>query len=951
MLEKSRMAGSFTLLHTTSKGTSMPTTSRFRLRSLLTAAVAGLLVSTIPTAMAADAQPADHVVINEAYVNGGSAGASYLNKFVELYNPTDQSVSLDGWSLQYRSYSGTSPFGGIVNLTGAIAAGGHYLIQGNANSTNGETLPVPDATTGASWSGNANGGTLVLSNSTSAMTGTGDLAGATGVVDLLGYRASNTFEAAATQVQATVAQSMGRTGYADTQNNAADFGLATPTPCNTDGCATEPDPDPDPEPPSDVTIADIQGEGDTSPLDGDAVRTRGVVTATYPTGGFNGAYIQTEGTGGTIESDQHLASHGVFVYSNAFATDVQVGDFVEVAGTVSEYQGLTELSTAVDGWQRLDEAHEEVKASTVAYPGSEAGREALEGMLVAPQGSYTITDNYATNQYAEIGLAADTKPLMQPTNVARPGSLEYQDLVAYNAARSVTLDDGASINFLGNAANKATPMPWLTPTNEVRVGASVEFTENVVLDYRNNTWKLQPTAQLTSTNADEVQPATFTATRADAPEDVGGGVMLATFNVLNYFTTTGADAGCSGFYDDREGNPITVRSCGDTGPRGAANDENLERQQAKIVTAINAIDADVVSLEEIENSAAFNQDRDTALSALVDALNLRAGSDVWNFVPSPASVPANEDVIRTAFIYKTADVETVGASQILVGNAAFDNARQPLAQAFKPVGTAGDETFVVVVNHFKSKGSGSGDDADQGDGQAASNASRVRQAHALVEFADAFKSTAGTEKVFLAGDFNSYTKEDPLVVLEDAGYVNVAQTKTDEETYQFDGMIGSLDHVFASAEAFESVKGADIWNINAYESIAREYSRFNYNVTNFYDESAFRSSDHDPILVGFGEVKAVSQIAASQARPTTVKVGRTKAKIHVEVATSGLTPAGSVTIYYEGEPVGEGSLKKGATTIKLSRFTTIGPKDLSIIFHGTEDIHSAMTTVTIQVVP
>ena len=96
-------------------------------------------------------------------------------------------------------------------------------------------------------------GTLVLSDSTSAVTGTGDLAGAAGVVDLVGYRASNTFEAAATQVQATVAQSMGRAGYVDTDNNATDFSLAAPSPCNTAGCQPDPDPEPDPEPPSDVT--------------------------------------------------------------------------------------------------------------------------------------------------------------------------------------------------------------------------------------------------------------------------------------------------------------------------------------------------------------------------------------------------------------------------------------------------------------------------------------------------------------------------------------------------------------------------------------------------------------------------------------------------------------------------------------------------------------------------
>ncbi len=58
-------------------------------------------------AFAVEASPAatgtSPVVINEAYLSGGSAGAAFKNKFVELYNASDAPVSLDGWSLQYRS--------------------------------------------------------------------------------------------------------------------------------------------------------------------------------------------------------------------------------------------------------------------------------------------------------------------------------------------------------------------------------------------------------------------------------------------------------------------------------------------------------------------------------------------------------------------------------------------------------------------------------------------------------------------------------------------------------------------------------------------------------------------------------------------------------------------------------------------------------------------------------
>ena len=57
-------------------------------------------------------------------------------------------------------------------------------------------------------------------------------------------------------------------------------------------------------------------------------------------------------------------------------------------------------------------------------------------MLLAPQGDFTVADNYALNQYAEIGLAAGTQPLFAPTEVADPHDAEAVAAVeADNAAR------------------------------------------------------------------------------------------------------------------------------------------------------------------------------------------------------------------------------------------------------------------------------------------------------------------------------------------------------------------------------------------------------------------------------------------------------------------------------------------------------------------------------------
>ncbi|MDN5851615.1 MAG: ExeM/NucH family extracellular endonuclease, partial [Actinomycetia bacterium] len=596
-----------------------------------------------------------------------------------------------------------------------------------------------------------------------------------------------------------------------------------------------------------LTIAEIQGTGDATQYGGQSVTTQGVVTAAYPTGGIAGFYLQTAGTGAD-DQGEHNASDGIFVYTGDAGVSVKVGDHVEVTGVAKEYKGLTELAPGADGVTVLDEPAEAIKPAEITYPTTATDRETYEGMLLAPQGTFTVSDNYNTNYFGEFTLAAGTTPLVQPTDVAKPGSDEAEEVAADNAAREVRLDDGATIDF-SNGDDRDIPLPYLLSSKtQVRVGAPVTFDAPVILEWRYDEWRFQPTTRLTADNDESVNPVTFGETREGRPDDVGGDIQLATFNVLNYFTTTGDRLdGCS-YYRDRDGNPIGVK--GGCKARGAANRENLERQQVKIVKAINRLGADVVALEEIENSAAFGKDRDKALSRLTEALNAAPGDQQWSYVPTPSSVPPNEQVIRTAFIYRKDVVRAIGESVIL-NDEAFANARPPLAQTFRERGGARDDTFVAIANHFKSKGGdGTGDNADTGDGQGAFNGDRVRQAEALVAFADERSDAARTPSVFLMGDFNAYTQEDPMQVFYDAGYVDLGSGRTDESTYVYDGKVGSLDHILASPVAAEGVAGVDIWNINSVEPVAYEYSRYNYNATLLYDKSPFRSSDHDPIVVG-----------------------------------------------------------------------------------------------------
>ncbi len=218
------------------------------------------------------------------------------------------------------------------------------------------------------------------------------------------------------------------------------------------------------------------------------------------------------------------------------------------------------------------------------------------------------------------------------------------------------------------------------------------------------------------------------------------------------------------------------------------------------------------------------------------------------------AAPASEqDVITNAIIYRTAAVQRVGDSRALGDQSgageAFVNAREPIAQVFEPA--AGGAPFLFVVNHFKSKGWAGPwpGDADTGDGQGTSNESRVRQAQALRDWVTQIRGDV--DAVALVGDFNSYTQEDPLQVLYDAGYADAATAfGVDTASYSFQGLSGSLDHVLLNEAATARATGADIWNINSGESVALEYSRFRSHATEFYADDVYRSSDHDPVVVG-----------------------------------------------------------------------------------------------------
>lgn len=214
----------------------MKTSKRSRLLAGLLVLV--MLISLLPTAAFA-AEPTGHVVINQAYGGGGNSGAEYKNDFVELYNPTDKDVSLDGWSVQYASKTGGFNFNNITPLSGTIKAGGYYLIRMAAGNGGTKELPTPDAVGSVAMAGAEF--KVALVSSTDGIGGKSDA----NVVDFLGVGpAASEFEgtAAAPKLSNTTAAIRAEDGV-DTDDNAADFIAAAPNPRNSASNA-EPDPYP-----------------------------------------------------------------------------------------------------------------------------------------------------------------------------------------------------------------------------------------------------------------------------------------------------------------------------------------------------------------------------------------------------------------------------------------------------------------------------------------------------------------------------------------------------------------------------------------------------------------------------------------------------------------------------------------------------------------------------------
>jgi len=587
-----------------------------------------------------------------------------------------------------------------------------------------------------------------------------------------------------------------------------------------------------------ATIPEIQSSSATSPFDDQIVTTSGIVTADFQgQDQLRGFYLQDPTGDGDINT-----SDGIFVFTPS-GNDVNVGDEIELTAEVDEFFGLTELKNVAA--LSIISSGNTIAPTAVSLPETVDGElERYEGMLIEISSPMTVSQNFFLPRFGQLTLSSADEQgvegrLFQPTNLFPANSQEGQDLAASNARRVLVLDDGQDISGFGDNPD---PVPYIgNPPTVLRAGDKVSNLIGI-LDYGRinpsnppaRDYRLQPT----------VVPV-FTANnlREAIPQSTNGSLTIASFNVLNYFSTVDGNGSICG--------PQASQGC-----RGADSESELARQQAKIVSTLRAMDADIVGLIEIENNG---YGENSAIRRLVDALNQAYGEVVYDIVEPDGLSTLGGDAIAVGFIYKPAVIKPIGVAATLT-TGAFDQtltdggrSRQPLAVSFEQVDNG--EIVTAVINHFKSKRPPSqpqnnGND-DQGDGQGSWNLRRTEAANDLSAWLATNPTTIEDDDVLIIGDLNAYAEEDPLLALEANRFVDLIQRFNGDSGYSFtfDGLAGSLDHALSSPALKEQVSGVVEWHINTDEPPVLDYNE-DFNPVGYYSEDPFRSSDHDPVIVG-----------------------------------------------------------------------------------------------------
>jgi len=267
------------------------------------------------------------IVINEIMQNP-SAVADNQGEWFELYNAGSQTVDLNGWTIKD---DGSNTF--TISSSTQITAGGYLVFGINATtSTNGGVTVDYDYPNGFSL-GNGDDELVLLDGSSTEQ-------------DRVNWDGGPNFPDPTGASMALKATNLDNNVGSNWCTATTEYGTGSPnkdrgTPGAANDCPTAPD-----------EIFEVQGSGaESAHVDTDVTLEDNVVTAV----GAGGFFMQTPTSRSDSDAD---TSDGIFVLYDG-ATTINVGDQVDVTGTVKEFFAFTRIdATGMDASVTVDASNQ-----------------------------------------------------------------------------------------------------------------------------------------------------------------------------------------------------------------------------------------------------------------------------------------------------------------------------------------------------------------------------------------------------------------------------------------------------------------------------------------------------------------------------------------------------------------------------------------------------------------
>ena len=807
------------------------------------------------------------IVISQVYGGGGNTSAPFRNDFVELFNRSASTVEINNWSVQYASATGTGSFAAnpVTVISATLAPGQYLLVQLASGGAVGAALPSPDANGTVNMS--ATGGKVALVNASAGLACNGGSTPCSAdqeasIVDLVGYDGANYFEtAAAPTASATASVTRRNGGCTDSNDNQADFVLATPpTPRNGTTplapCGATPPEDAGVDAGTDAGVSPtitaihtIQGASHVSPLVGTTVTTRGIVTGVRS----NGYYLQDP-----LPDADDATSEAIFVFTSS-APPVAVGDDLIATGPISEFRaggtsGLANLSNT-----EINRPN----TSTVISHGN-----ALPAPVVIGLGGRVPPNSVIENDSgSDVEVANSFDP-------SEDGIDFYESLEAMRVQVNDALAVGPSKLF--GATSKEI---YIVP--DAGSGAGLRTARGGVV-----------------VRASDFNPERIVLTNTILPAlpdaDVGDSFPGAIVGVIDYefsnYRVIPTSAVPPISHNGLARETLSLPPLGAADLRVAAfNVENLDpldppEKFAELASIIvDQLDApDILTVEEIQdNDGATNSgtvDASLTFNTLIAAISAASGPSYQFRSVDPVDGQDGGEPggnIRVGFLFRSdrglAFVDRPGAGSLTANdvhaiagapqldfspgridpsNSAFTNSRKPLAAQLTFRGV----DLFLIGNHFNSKGD---DQPLFGRFQPptlGSEVQRLAQAHVVADFVARILAIDPDANVVALGDLNDFEFSAPVNVLKAAGLTTLIETLPPAEryTYVFEGNSQVLDHVLVSPHALGRVAGFDVLHVNA--------------------EFASQASDHDPGVATLA-LDAVASHQLTSSGPATMFLG------------------------------------------------------------------------------